>query len=743
MGIQYYRKAEANLKTRLSWKRILVALLAFGVVSWSMLVLAACAGPQGPAGPAGPVGPSGPQGAPAPVIPGTGLKAAISKVEIGADRKPVVTFTITDEKGVPLKISDLDGYPNFTLSYVKEDPTSKLTQYVAYTVQDVKGAAYSVQGKTLQPALAEVKGKPWLDPIAATAVFPAAHAAFKELGNGTFTYTFSTVLPETYDKNATHRVGGRITRATGTFAANPYLDFVPAGGQLKLTRQVVTAASCNQCHDPLTSMGGLFNSPALCVTCHTSQNVDAETGNSVEFKVLIHKIHKSASLPSVVAGGSYRIVGLDQTVSDWKVTWPQYGAGIGDLRTCTTCHGAPPAGMSAAEYAKLAPDADNYKNKPSRAACGACHDNIDFSTGKSTIAGKRDHPGGPQANDNACSVCHVADSGKEFDASVVGAHTIPLESKQLKGYKVEIVRVTDTAPGQYPTVVFTAKDNAGKTVQRPDIASLTFNVKGPTTDYLAGKETQSAVLANMKSGTDGSYAYTLTQAIPVSANGTWAIGIESSRIEAIIGNEGATTNLTEYTYNPVAYIPVTDKVAVPRRQVVATANCNVCHKAIAFHGGGRNNTAEYCELCHNPANVDVPADVPSSFGGPFKVPPQSINFRFMIHRIHSGAQLTRDFTIYRTRGVFNFNDVEFPGDRTNCAKCPVGNSFTLPLPETNANTLAPREFYSPLGPAASACLGCHDNKPAAIHAKTMTTDIGEACANCHGRGKDFDVQKVH
>ncbi|MBI2849805.1 MAG: OmcA/MtrC family decaheme c-type cytochrome [Chloroflexi bacterium] len=736
--------------------RKLSTIAAFGLLSGAILLLAACTGPQGPAGtagPAGPAGPPGPQGTPAPVIPGTGLHAEVSKVDIGADRKPVVTFFIHDGKHVPLKISDLDGYPAFTLAYIKEDPTSKLTQYVAYTVSDVKGAPYKFDGATIQPVLAEVKGRPNVDPRATTPAFPADHPQFKDLGNGNFTYTFSTVLPENFDRNATHRIGGQFTRATRTFAQNPTLDFVPAGGAVQLTRQVVTTASCNQCHDPLSLHGGSRVETAYCVTCHTSQNIDPETGNTPEFKVMVHKIHKSATLPSVVAGGNYRIVGFNQTVFDWKVVWPRFGgSSIGDVRTCTTCHGAPPVvtafpnikGMSAEDYAKLAPNADNYKTKPSRAACGACHDNIDFATGKSTIAGKRDHPGGAQQDDSACAACHIADSGKEFDASVVGAHTIPAESKQVKGINVNIVRVTNTAPGQNPNIIFTAKDNAGKNLAISDITSLTFNINGPTTDYLQPPTTESATLSKVVIGADGNYSYTLTRAIPPEAKGTWAIGIEARRTEAIIGNEGATTNVSGASYNPVAYIPVTDKVAVPRRQVVATENCNVCHEKIAFHGGGRLNTAEYCELCHNPANVDVPQLVPPTLGGPFAVPPESIAFKLMIHRIHTGEELTRDFTIYRTRGVFNFNEIGFPGDRSNCAKCHVGTSYTLPLPETAANVLAPREFYSPLGPAAAACLGCHDNKPASVHAKTMTDSVlGEACANCHGRGKDFDVQKVH
>ena len=116
----------------------------------------------------------------------------------------------------------------------------------------------------------------------------------------------------------------------------------------------------------------------------------------------------------------------------------------------------------------------------------------------------------------------------------------------------------------------------------------------------------------------------------------------------------------------------------------------------------------------------------------------------MIHRWHTGHALTREFRVYRGFGIFSPNEeVFFPGDRRNCAKCHVGNSYQLPLPESMANTLAPREFYSPLGPAASACLGCHDSRETAAHATLQTSSFGEACAACHGEGKEFAVSKVH
>ena len=659
---------------------------------------------------------------------------------IGTDRKPVVTFSITDGRGQSLKISDLDTYPRFGIAYIKRDTTTNITSYFDYFGTNTTGAPFAFGNVTMQPALTAGFRPGYDTSLTPAPVFPAAHPNIRDLGNGVYTYTFNAVLPETFDRNATHVIAGQITRSVRLYITNPVFQFVPAGTPVTVTRAVVATQSCNQCHDQLRIHGARIEI-GLCVLCHTPQNVDAPSGNVLAMDVFIHKIHMGSRLPSVVAGKPYFIANGNNDFS--KGIWPQYGAGIGDVRTCTTCHGTP-VGMTAADYAKAAPNADNWKTAPTREACGSCHDQINWTTGLSTIPGRKDHKEGPQADDKNCVVCHRADSGKEFDTSVIGAHVVPGESKQLQGYKVEIVRVTDTAPGQFPTVVFAAKDNAGGMVPLSRISSLTFNLNGSTKDYTGGTATIAGVLANVKTGTDGNYMYTLTRAIPTDAKGTWAVAIESSRIETIVGNEGVSTNVTEYTYNPVAYIPVTDTVAVPRRQIVSTEKCNVCHKAMAFHGGGRKNLGEYCQFCHNPAIVDVPQLVPARFGGPFIIPPQSINFRFMAHRIHAGEELTRDFTIYRTRGVYNFNEVVFPGDLTKCSTCHVGTSYLLPLPAGMANTLAPREFHSPMGPVASACLGCHDQKDTADHAAVNTDYLGaEACATCHGKGRLFDVATVH
>ena len=50
----------------------------------------------------------------------------------------------------------------------------------------------------------------------------------------------------------------------------------------------------------------------------------------------------------------------------------------------------------------------------------------------------------------------------EFDASIMGAHTVPIESAQLAGLVVNITKVDNGTAGKKPTVTFTLKDKSGK-----------------------------------------------------------------------------------------------------------------------------------------------------------------------------------------------------------------------------------------------------------------------------------------
>ena len=44
----------------------------------------------------------------------------------------------------------------------------------------------------------------------------------------------------------------------------------------------------------------------------------------------------------------------------------------------------------------------------------------------------------------------------------------------------------------------------------------------------------------------------------------------------------------------------------------------------------------------------------------------------------------------------------------------------------------------------TACLGCHDKRDYASHAKHMTADgVGESCAACHGASNEWSPTRSH
>jgi OmcA/MtrC family decaheme c-type cytochrome len=370
------------------------------------------------------------------------------------------------------------------------------------------------------------------------------------------------------------------------------------------------------------------------------------------------------------------------------------------------------------------------------------------------------HAGGPQADDSACASCHVPQGDQEYDAGIRTAHTPPYRSKQLKGLKAEIKDVTNVGPGKKPTVTVTLTENDGTVLDPKNFgasSSVNFLLGGPTTDYGTNQTPPAQPIRESAAGAsfNGSVAtYTFLKAIPADAKGTWAVAIEARRTITLnpAPNKGPAT-YTEGAVNPIKYIAVTDGAPVPRRSVVVldspvftVGTCNKCHDRLAttFSHGGQRIAIEECDICHNPNATDVnrrPAD-----GS--KNPPESILLKRMIHRIHSGENLTQEYTVYGFGGnPTHFNEVRYPGDRKDCLQCHTSTStYNLPLPTGTIFAITERDFFSPQGPGTSACLGCHDNVDAAAHAylnTVFTPFMGEACASCHGDGKDWDVVKVH
>jgi OmcA/MtrC family decaheme c-type cytochrome len=215
-------------------------------------------------------------------------------------------------------------------------------------------------------------------------------------------------------------------------------------------REVVNVSGCLDCHSKFQFHGGNRQETKFCVVCHTDQrrygrteatiagNVFSGSTNIVDgrtvgwFPNYIHKIHAGHHL----AKTGYNYAGVEFN----HITYPQ------DVKNCVKCHnGADGAANKTAQ-------GDNWKTVPSRLACGACHDGINFATGKGlTLADARaglttsafGHVGGAHADDSKCAICHSA-----ADIPVYHMTIDPTGSSGRAGYPVNTA--TDVPTPGYP-----------------------------------------------------------------------------------------------------------------------------------------------------------------------------------------------------------------------------------------------------------------------------------------------------
>jgi OmcA/MtrC family decaheme c-type cytochrome len=621
-----------------------------------------------------------------------GLNIVVQDLTIPADRKPVVTIKITDNRGQGLDRAGILTPGTVNPSYIFAYLPKGQSQYVSYYTRTA--------GPT--PSTSPVVG--------ATTLQAATHntGTYVSKGDGTYTYTFSVALPANYDTSATHTLGIYATRNLTEFGLSNYVsnvtkNFVPNGSQVTQVREVVSLAACNQCHNPLSAHGGSRRDIKICILCHTPQTIDPDTGNTVDMKVMAHKIHMGDNLPSVKAGTPYVIVGNSQSVHDFStVALPR------DPRSCTTCH-------------KDASQAVNWQLNPTRDACGACHDTIDWVSGANHVAGR-------QPNDNHCADCHYPQGDYEWDASVSGAHTVPDKSTSLRKPVGQIISVTNAGPGKSPTVQFKIVDKDNNAIAPVAMSRLSLRLAGPTSDY----KWYLSETATAATSVNGGASYTFKGVIPADATGTYSVGMEGRITTNLTSTASGPFTYSDALNNVVKYFAVTGTTVTPRRKVVDVAKCNTCHERLQLHGNSRNDP-EYCIGCHNPTKTDG-SSRPAAAG-----PNDSINFKYMIHKIHSGEELEGGYQI----GNGSFSEVRYPGDRRDCLQCHVGTSYTLPLSAGQIGTVVPHNYWTPLLPAASACMGCHDSVEVAAHALLNTASIGESCSVCHKESAEFAVSKMH
>ena len=697
---------------------------------------------------------------------------------------PTVTFSVTDSKGNAIiglgatsqkATATVPSYSNIKFALAKLVPGtgSAPSRWVSYIVMTVP-----TKDATTGAITASVPTRPSTD----------SSGTLVDHGDGTYTYTFFTDVKTvaaqvaaatltapnvaadlddlTYDPTLVHRLTIEISGSapgtgtntsdgsTSSVAAVPMThpidavyDFIPATGQAVTAsgRDIVATAKCNACHNVLGGIpgdtttddsasfhGGTRNDTKYCVVCHTEQRKYGRTeatttatgysGSTYEVNGFavgklpthIHKIHMGTALTKT----GYNYGGV--LYNDIK--YPQ------DVQNCTTCHDG------TAGAANATAQGDNWKNVPSREACGACHDGINFATGggytlADFYAGTQDssvgHIGGAKADDSQCALCHDATTIPVYHTSVTpgvsirgltGTYSVASQANLPAGaakftYKISSVTV-DATTGN-PTVVFQILNN-GTPVSfnaKGSTEMLTgFGITGPTIEIAFAvpqdnitapadfNASGSAAVANLWDGTkgtlsgpdaSGNYTAVLTGVkIPLTAPTKAVMVTALLGYGAFVqdkGYNGLSTKL--YPSGLVLPAQAVQMVATgytARRQIVSTDKCNACHQQLGlftddnFHAGYYND-AQGCPICHT-ANLASHSET----GWTASLP-------YWVHSIHAAGKRTVPFT-ETASATDGFYSIKYPGMLKNCENCHLAGTYDFSAPASAA--ALPNRLYN-------------------------------------------------
>ena len=769
--------------------------------------------------------------------------AGIAPVTVNSP--PKVNFTVFSDGAVKtgLTVSNV----SFAIAKLVPGANGDPDQWVNYISR--KETATAGVGPNGKPALASAM-QATTDSKQTDPALLASQLVYN--AGGYYTYTFKTDIKDVaqtngvvFDPAKTHRVAIQLSyknAAGDTVLVNPYFDFtVDASGNAVAvtdptkTRKMTDVNSCNSCHDKLGLHGGGRVDTQYCVMCHNPGTTDANSGNVLTLSTMVHKIHAGKLLNSQVATGGedYTIWGYQNSKHSYaEVGFPQ------DLRNCTVCH----SGANAST-----PQGDNWKTKPSKEACLTCHTSAIGTAWNTVHAGIAFSLNGSGAlatslTNAQCVKCHGA-------GSIVSPETVHFNQSEANSakYKMNVEDVTYDATARKVTVKYFLSDptngNAAYNLVTSEctgtstiacatttkFGNLRFYVAyqnlvgqpSAVTEYTSYNNGGSAASAYAYKGTnDGSNHYSVDIVLP--ADTATAVAAGTARVVSIGQVKEPLLQLQSNAVPRPAVTPevVANRVNVvvqntfkefalsgnltPRRVIVSSAKCNVCHGALgstsgsntlanAFHGGARD-TVEACVVCHD-VNRASSGNMMTNGSGLY----ESFQFKRMIHGIHGNSKRTSPFThgnkvgtvafnmdgtpakvtspvtpaLGATTGVENYAaEVAWPGTGINCNACHVNNSYkndqgplgTLVLKPTLTpavgTTAAVLETdpnkWLVISPKAASCTACHDSAIAITHVtnygganfgtKTQAQIAAlprETCDDCHASGGFKSVDLVH
>ncbi len=719
-------------------------------------------------GAAGARGPAGPNFIVASEIPET-VVATIDSATVADDGTLAVNFSIEDERG--------NGFVGLAANQIRFTVAQLIPAGADGDGEPSKWQSYINRVEKAPTSSANGPGS--VDQFQATSETASGTSAadtdgFTDKGDGSYSYTLAANLKTaaapalTYDASRTHRVAFQLSG--GMPATNGVYDWRPSDNATTgiETRNVVSKTACNSCHGELALHGGSRVETGLCVTCHNPGSTDANSGNTVDFKVMVHKIHRGSLLPSVKGGDPYKIWGYRNSEHDWSsVVFPQ------DIRNCTVCHD---------EDNISTPEATNWRMVPTIEACGSCHDDVDFATG----AG---HGGGALADNARCTECHT-DSVPALSISAKHVDIVTKNAELAKKLTVvpEAVRVDTPAVGDIEVdirltldgVAVASLDNStgqggviGKYKYGPDNGMLAINW-----DNGQGYQVNHQEVALNDCAADGAGLFTCAKTgVLTGIAAADVITVTTVDLFLCVDGVSLINCLPDGSGNPtVDQVPVPPTFAFFNGDGTAAADgvgydkigadidsCRSCHSDNQFHHGA--SELGQCKTCHNATRTGY-----RSLG----------DLKRHVHRLHSlldkdalDPDTGEEASDYFPNNIDNCNACHKPADTRNG----IAAQYDLPLQQNGRPSIANGELGDVyISPTAVVCGSCHINaslglidpskqgyktgddmasKDKAIIAhmilngavfagatEAAATDK-ESCSVCHDIGSQFGVDTVH
>ncbi|GLP94798.1 OmcA/MtrC family decaheme c-type cytochrome [Paraferrimonas sedimenticola] len=630
--------------------------------------------------------------------------------------------------------------------------------------------------------------------------------------DGIYRYTFSKALNEydaiegintDYQPELVHRVTMELNVESGAPAVkliNTFYDFIPETGQAAPadeTRNLVSLEeSCIRCHSndydhawapKLVFHGGRRTNIENCVVCHTSYSGDPETGETVDFGAMLHRIHKSKSF----------IVGYGGRGHDYsKVTFPA------EYNACQACH----------IQGEDAPAQANYFNFHRQEACLSCHEpstDEGMAGWDGTAKGLFHDPERfPNAWEQGCSSCHADDNqslgATQFHMATQSARAqasdlFAIETRnasferlsETEGTLTFEVKVSNPSDGSsYNTPVHEIAQISKLPVRAMGNANYDYNFDVPPGDesnarsYTARynsyvgdlvaelKKTESPRVT-VSQGDDGFFVYQVANvAMQKAEQGNLTAHLEICAEKggtAVDCNAGEDVKLVtaKVLTSAITFATETADTEV-RRMVVDNAKCQSCHegqmntsKDRGIHTDTGKDESSSCIACHDRSMLSGNFEdgscaschnnsinnYHSSFVRPLN---NSLDYKVLAHSLHASKR-----THTNDDGEQESSAITYPEHYANCGSCHNPGQLTLTEVAMQKAVVASQDGeVINVSPTTATCAACHEGHGGDSFKSHAIGNGGvwgpepyvpgtESCAACHAEGKSHGVDIVH